>query len=58
MTQRLSMSGLALLVLLAALTLTAVGCSSTEPENLSSRPWNSPQDWETGSLPSSMNEGR
>jgi hypothetical protein len=46
-----------LLVLLVALTLTAIGCSSTESENLSSRPWNSPQDWETGSLPSSMNEG-
>jgi hypothetical protein len=33
------------------------GCKTTEPENLSSRPWNAPRGWETG-LPSSINEGR
>jgi len=33
------------------------GCKTTESENLSSRPWNSPRGWENG-LPSSINEGR
>jgi hypothetical protein len=38
-------------VLLLLLVLAAVagnGCASTESENLSERPWNAPQDWETG----------
>jgi hypothetical protein len=35
------------------------GCATTnEGENASDRPWNSPQGWETGGLPSSMFEGR
>jgi len=38
-------------------TLALIGCSTTESENLSDRPWNSPKGWETG-LPSSINEGR
>jgi len=29
------------------------GCASTESENLSERPWNTPQGWENG-MPSSM----
>jgi hypothetical protein len=33
------------------------GCGTTEPENLSARPWNSPNSWE-GGLPSSLTEGR
>jgi hypothetical protein len=33
------------------------GCASTDSENLSERPWNSPKGWENG-LPSSMTEGR
>jgi hypothetical protein len=40
---------------LAAAGLT--GCASTESENNSVRPWNSPKSWENG-LPSSMTEGR
>ena len=24
------------------------GCASTDPENISSRPWNSPKGWEVG----------
>jgi len=48
----------ALLALLALLALGTAGCSSTEPENVSSRPWNAPQGWETGGLPSSMTQGR
>ena len=29
------------------------GCASTESDNLSERPWNTPQGWENG-MPSSM----
>ena len=45
------------LLLLVAALLGVVGCASTETENLSERPWNSPKGWETG-LPSTINEGR
>ncbi len=44
-----------LLVVLAAMGLS--GCASTESDNVSVRPWNSPRGWETG-LPSTMTEGR
>jgi hypothetical protein len=47
--------------LLLALTVVgfgAVGCSSTEPDNLSSRPWNSPEGWQNGSLPMGMTPPR
>jgi len=47
--------GFLLLFALAVLALS--GCASTDPENLSERPWNTPKTWETG-LPSSINEGR
>ena len=40
-----------LLLVLAAVALG--GCATTESENLSERPWNTPQGWENG-LPSSM----
>ncbi len=33
------------------------GCATTDSENLSERPWNSPKSWENG-LPSAMTEGR
>lgn len=46
---------LALLAVLAGLCFT--GCSSTESANASPRPWNAPQSWETGGLPSTLNEG-
>ena len=48
----------AVLLLLASLALAVAGCATTESANVSSRPWNAPQGWETGGLPSSMNEGR
>jgi len=48
-------SALLLLFVLAGLALS--GCASTESENLSERPWNSPKSWETG-LPSGLMEGR
>jgi hypothetical protein len=43
------------LLLLAGLGMS--GCSTTEPDNMSARPWNSPKGWETG-LPAGMTEGR
>ena len=45
------------LLFLALAALGLSGCASTESDNLSVRPWNSPKSWETG-LPSSMTEGR
>jgi hypothetical protein len=47
----------AFLLLLALAALALTGCASTESDNLSARPWNTPKTWETG-LPSSMTEGR
>lgn len=46
---------LSLLVVCGYFLLT--GCSSTEPDNMSQRPWNTPKSWETG-LPAGMMEGR
>ena len=52
------LSSALLLLGLAAVLVLVVGCSTTtESENLSSRPWNTPKNWEHG-LPSSMFEGR
>ncbi len=44
-----------LLLWLGVLLLT--GCATTDGENISERPWNSPKTWESG-LPSNINEGR
>ena len=46
---------LSLTVLAFVATLLA-GCATTESENVSSRPWNTPQGW--SGLPSGINEGR
>jgi|CZKM01.1.fsa_nt_gi outer membrane biogenesis lipoprotein LolB len=43
----------AFLLLLALAAIVLCGCASTESDNMSERPWNSPQNWENG-LPSSM----
>jgi type IV pilus biogenesis protein CpaD/CtpE len=37
-----------LLLALAALAAGISGCASTEPDNASVRPWNTPQNWENG----------
>jgi hypothetical protein len=47
----------ALFLLLTIAAFVVSGCASTESENLSERPWNSPKSWETG-LPSGLMEGR
>ncbi len=46
------------LLLLVLGALFAAGCATTESDNVSERPWNEPQGWETG-IPSGMfNQGR
>jgi len=40
---------LCLLVVLIAVGVS--GCASTEPENASSKPWNSPEGWQGSALP-------
>jgi len=45
------------LLLLVLTGLAGGGCATTEPENMSARPWASPKSWETG-LPAGMLEGR
>lgn len=52
----LSIRCLALLLLAVGASLLS-GCASTESENTSSRPWNTPQIWENG-MPSGLYEGR
>lgn len=47
----------ALLILLLGVASLIVGCATTEPENESSRPWNSPKSWENG-MPAGLYEGR
>jgi hypothetical protein len=41
---------LVLLLALASLAVFASGCASTESDNASVRPWNTPQGWEGGAL--------
>jgi hypothetical protein len=45
------------ILLLALAGLGLIGCATTEPDNMSARPWNSPQGWENG-FPGGMLEGR
>ena len=52
MKRFLSNSGWALLLLLGLTIVGAAGCA-TQSDNVSERPWNTPQGWETG-LPSGM----
>jgi hypothetical protein len=42
-----------LLLLLGWVALSSGGCASTESENMSERPWSTPQSWETG-MPSGL----
>lgn len=43
--------------LTAAVVLLGSGCTTTEADNQSSRPWAAPRSWETG-LPAGILEGR
>jgi len=38
------------MLVLATLALVISGCSSTESDNASVRPWNSPEGWQGGAL--------
>jgi hypothetical protein len=44
-----------LMIALGAVFAAVSGCQTTEPQNASVRPWNSPQSWESG-LPVNMNQ--
>ncbi|MEQ2005763.1 MAG: hypothetical protein ABMA26_03105 [Limisphaerales bacterium] len=37
-----------LIALMLGLVVCLTGCGTTEPDNQSSRPWNSPKGWESG----------
>ncbi len=49
-------SHLLLFLVLAALVTVISGCASTEPDNASVRPWNSPEGWEGNGMLGNMNE--
>ncbi len=49
---------LLLLVVLAAMVAVISGCASTEPDNASVRPWNSPEGWQGGMLGGMDNQHR
>jgi hypothetical protein len=57
MKVRLKKSHVCVVLLLFALLGGGMGCATTDTENLSERPWNTPKRWEHG-LPPSMMEGR
>ena len=52
-----SLKCLALFAALAFVLLGGSGCSTTESENVSARPWNNPPSWQNG-LPGYFNQGR
>jgi hypothetical protein len=54
---KLRLSKWILLGLLVVSGLVMGGCATSEPDNMSARPWNAPRSWETG-LPSGLFEGR
>jgi hypothetical protein len=54
---RLLKSRAVLLLLFVFVAAVVTGCASTESENVSARPWNTPKGWETG-FPTSIMEGR
>lgn len=45
-----------LLLLAAFIPAIGTGCSTTDPENISERPWNAPKSWETGMPAGMMNQ--
>jgi hypothetical protein len=45
-----------LMLVLAALAAVISGCSSTESDNSSVRPWNSPEGWQGGALGDMMDQ--
>jgi len=47
---KIRVAQLVLLLALASLAAFVSGCSTTESDNASVRPWNTPQTWEGGAL--------
>jgi hypothetical protein len=45
-----------LALVLAALAFIITGCASTESDNASVRPWDTPEGWEGGSLGGMMDQ--
>jgi hypothetical protein len=45
---------LCLSLLLLVVGLGCVGCDTMDADNTSARPWNSPDGWQNGSIPSGM----
>lgn len=45
-----------LALIIAALAAVVSGCASTEPDNASVRPWNSPEGWQNGALNGMMDQ--
>jgi len=45
-----------LVLVLTALAAVISGCASTEPDNASVRPWNSPEGWQGGALGDMMDQ--
>ena len=45
-------------LLLAGTALALAGCAGPEAQNDSPRPWNSPEGWQNGSLPSTITQPR
>jgi hypothetical protein len=46
-----------LVLAILAVAVGGSGCATTngdEPDNASSKPWNSPEGWQNGNLPSNM----
>lgn len=54
LSRRILLGVFSLLLLVIGVCLS--GCASTDSDNMSARPWNSPKSWENG-LPSNMTEG-
>jgi len=46
-----------LLLVLGCVAFLSTGCATTEPDNMSERPWISPKSWEHG-LPTGMMQQR
>jgi type IV pilus biogenesis protein CpaD/CtpE len=53
---KIRISHLFLMLVLAAMAAVISGCASTEPDNASVRPWDSPEGWQNGSLGDMINE--
>jgi hypothetical protein len=47
---------LLLVMVLAALAMVISGCASTESDNASVRPWDTPEGWQGGALGDMMNQ--